>query len=544
VCDHACVLARGLLTGPRLLGLAGSATLTAGAYQVGALPGRAAADALPGLADAPGALACLAGLLALTAAWWRIGQVTTATGGPVVTGRWMLGTAALWALPLLFAPPLASRDVYAYACQGAVVAAGEDPHRTGAAALPCVWLDSVPPIWRDAASPYGPLFSLLSGGAAAVSGGRIVVVVGLFRLLALVGVLLATWYGRRLAHECGVSPDRAAWLGLASPLVAVHAIAGAHNDALVTGLVFAAFAAALGRPRDTAALGRPCDTAALGRPRDNAAAGIAWRGAAAGLALGLAVAVKATALVGLPFVALALAATGGTDPAGAAAAHRGRLARAGAIVAGSTAVTSAALALASGLGLGFLRGLTRTGELAQWTSVPTAVGMTMGYALRAAGVQSGDDAAIATARGIGLVVLVAVVGAAWWRAWREPSECLRRAVVGAGIGFAAVALLGPVFYPWYALTPMALLAVSVRPERVRAWLAAAAAVLAFLVLPNGAGLAPRTKLAGALLVSGTLAATVVTAVARRRRRGLPAGSIPTASSTPGRSRRRDPPQGR
>src|SRR4051794_3556673 len=31
---------------------------------------------------------------------------------------WLLTTGALWALPLLLAPPLGSHDIYAYACQG------------------------------------------------------------------------------------------------------------------------------------------------------------------------------------------------------------------------------------------------------------------------------------------------------------------------------------------------------------------------------------------------------------------------------------------
>ena len=107
-----------------------------------------------------------------------------------------------------------------------------------------------------------------------------------------IGVVLGTWYGRRLARACGVSEARAAWLGLASPLVAVHAIAGAHNDALVTGLVIAALAAAIGPVR------RVRGPAPLWR-----------RGLYAGAALGLATGVKATALIALPFVALALVAT-------------------------------------------------------------------------------------------------------------------------------------------------------------------------------------------------------------------------------------------
>ena len=522
MCDHACVLVPAPLTGLRLLGMAGSGVLAAGAYQVGALPGRADADALPGVDQAAGTVACLVGLVILTTAWWLTGRVMAAPGGSALTGGWMLVTAALWTVPLLVVPPIASRDVYAYACQGAVLESGSDPHVVGAADLPCSWLDSVPPIWRDGASPYGPVFSLISAGSVALSGGHLVVAVGVLRVVALVGVVLGTWYGRRLARVCGVSEPRAAWLGLASPLVAVHAVAGAHNDALVTGLVIAAFAAAIGREGGGAPMWR--------------------RGLYAGVALGLATGVKATALVALPFVALALVAT-----------HTPRrdpvpprlLARAGFTVTAATVVAFAVPALASGLGLGFVRGLTRTGELAQWTSPPTAVGMTVGYVLRAVGVGGGFDAAVAVARGIGILALVGVVLMLFWRAAHTSNEPLRNAVAGAGLAFGAVTLLGPVFYPWYALTPLALLAVSLVDERARAWLGVVSGALPFLILPNGAGLAPRTKLPGALVVTAAATVAVCHQWRRRRRRSArPPDSRATprsrASSGPVRSRNPGP----
>ena len=51
---------------------------------------------------------------------------------------------------------------------------------------------------------------------------------------------------RLVYRACGVDPAVATWLGLLSPLVAVHAISGAHNDALLAGLVVAALAVAAG----------------------------------------------------------------------------------------------------------------------------------------------------------------------------------------------------------------------------------------------------------------------------------------------------------
>ena len=75
------------------------------------------------------------------------------------------------------------------------------------------------------------------------------------------------------------------------------------------------------------------------------------------------------------------------------------------------------------------------------------------------------------------------------------------------------------FYPWYALLPLAVLAGAVTDARARTALAVTATVLAFLVLPNGLGLAVLTKLPGALLDVALVAGA---AVAIRRRRAASA----------------------
>lgn len=476
--------APGRVTLARYLGLGGSALLAIAGTRVGARPGAADLDGLPGAADAPWVVAALVGLATVAVAWWWIDKPAV----PPPT-RWLLVTAALWALPPLLATPLASRDVYAYACQGASAAAGLDPTTTGPAALPCAWLASVPPIWRDAPSPYGPLAGLVSHAAAGLAGDRLAVAVGVLRAAALLGVLLAVAYGGRLARACGVPVGRAAWLGLATPLVLLHVVSGAHHDALMTGLIVAALGTALGPPRSGAG-----------------------NGVLTGVLLGAAAAVKVTAVLALPFAVLALLAA--RRPADAA---RG-LVRAAALVAAGAAGAYAALSAAAGTGFGFVAALGRTGDLTQWTSPPTAVGMTIGYALRALGLPGGG-VALAVVRALALVALAVLVAVVWWRAWRAPAASAARAAVrGAGLAFAALALLGPVFYPWYALPALALLAVSTTAGRARTVVAGAATALALLILPNGAGLAARTKLPGALLVT----AAVVAAAWRRLRIPRPA----------------------
>jgi hypothetical protein len=273
---------------------------------------------------------------------------------------------------------------------------------------------------------------------------------------------------------------------LACPLVAVHAVSGAHHDALMTGLVLAGLAMATSR-----------------------------RAVIAGLLLGGAVAVKVTALVALPFAVLTLGiGTGGT---GNADARRpaAELVRRGLAVLLPAAAVYAVLGALTGGGLGVARALGRTGDLVQWTSPPTAVGMSIGYALRVTGWDDGYRVAVDGVRVLALIVLAVVVVGLWWRAWRSPAA-VPASVLGAGLAFTAVALLGPVFFPWYALTPLALLAVSIVDERARRWIAICVGVLPFLILPNGAGLAARTKLPGALAVTAALVAGAVVALRRRR----------------------------
>jgi alpha-1,6-mannosyltransferase len=451
----------------RLAGFAASALLAAGAYGAGALASRDPGAGLrgpgaPGTTFWLGFAACVAGLGLLSLAWWRLGRVGA-------TPRWLLVTGGLWAVPLLAAPPLASQDVYAYACQGWTWVHGNDPYTTGAAPGGCPWVDAVPEIWQHTGAPYGPLAIALSGGAAAP--GHLLVAVGLLRLVALAGGLLIAVYGGRLATAIGADPAMARWLGVLSPLVAVHLVSGAHNDALMAGLTVAALAVAVTK-----------------------------KPAVAGLLLGLAIAVKATALIALPFAILLVAPPG-------------KRLRTAVVTTAATALTFAALTLATGLDLGWIGALDSSDDLVQWTSLPTGLGMAVGYLLRVVGVPEAYEEAVLVARLLGLAAF-AVIGVATLRhAHRAVHK--REIVLACGTALAAFAVLSPVFYPWYALLPLAVLSIAVTDPRTRTALAATAVVLAFLVLPNGLGLAVLTKLPGALLDVALVAAAAV--VIRRRR---------------------------
>jgi alpha-1,6-mannosyltransferase len=130
----------------RYLGLAGSVALGVDAYLSGALRTMPLHGDPKSIASGPNGVLIMAlwilGTAALAGAWWLGRRLIRST-------RWTVVTAALWMLPMLVIPPISSRDVYAYSCQGALYAAGGNPYHQGVSSLPCQWLDSISAIWRD-----------------------------------------------------------------------------------------------------------------------------------------------------------------------------------------------------------------------------------------------------------------------------------------------------------------------------------------------------------------------------------------------------------
>ncbi|WP_446216202.1 polyprenol phosphomannose-dependent alpha 1,6 mannosyltransferase MptB [Micromonospora sp. IBHARD004] len=466
----------------RYAGLVGATLLTVAGWLGGALPDAPATTPV-GIwrgPHGPLVLGCwLVGTVLLVGAWWAVRRGAPST-------RWAYLTAGLWLLPLLAAPPLGSRDVYSYVCQGWAWTHGTDPYRVGVAAAGCPWTDAVSPIWRDTPAPYGPFFVLLAGLAVALGGGLVGAVV-LLRVLAVVGVLLAALCLPGLARAVGVPTRRAAWLALACPLVGVHLVAGAHNDALLLGLLLFGLLVLVRRP---------------GKPRALLVAGVL---------LGLAVAVKAVAVVVLPFAALA-AVPGRYTPRA--------LLRDAAWLAGGVVAALLVISLVTGLGFGWVGGLARSGDSEQWTSPPTAVGFVVDYAGALVGR---EPHAVPVARLVALLVLAVLLVALWWWAWstlrrlndvgqrvvRLAAARPRVALIGAGLALVATVLLAPVFHPWYATWPLAVLSVATVPVARTVWFVLPCAVASFLTLPDGTGLARYSKAPGAIAMTALVLALAV-----------------------------------
>ena len=132
-------------------------------------------------------------------------------------------------MPLLFAPPLFSRDVYSYFGQGRLLLEGYDPYASGVSVLDRWFADGADPMWGDTPAPYGPFWLMLARGVAEFSGDNALLGAIMFRLLAVLGVAMMAWAVPALARQHGIDPSKAVWIAVANPLVIMHFVAGART---------------------------------------------------------------------------------------------------------------------------------------------------------------------------------------------------------------------------------------------------------------------------------------------------------------------------
>lgn len=405
-----------------LPGFTGSALLTVGAFGVGWLPLKtgvvevAYVEVLRG--TTAGTLLSRAlvfvGVALLLQAWLILGH--DLMDGWRAPPTMLTLILAAWCAPLLIAPPLFSRDVYSYFAQGRVLGMGEDPYATGVVVVPGWFQDGVDPMWAETPTPYGPFFLLIARGVSNFAVDQPALAALVFRVIAIAGLALLVIYVPRLAFLHGIDPARAMWLGILNPLVIMHFVAGAHNDALMAGLI---------------AMGL-C-LASEHKPILGAAS------------IALAASVKPVALVALPFVGLLWAGL-----------RSGWSRRIGAwVLAGIVALAVfVATSVVAGVGWGWISALSAPGAVRTWLSPPTALGMIIGGGLQWAGITATNDLAVTVVRLIGTAIGLGIV------AWLALKPEGRSPVRGAALAFMAIVVLGPVIQPWYLLWFLPLFAVT------------------------------------------------------------------------------------
>ncbi len=197
-------------------------------------------DSLPPVA----ALALVfGGLILLTRVWLGfLRHLNRHNGFPV---KRVVLVVTIWAVPLLLAPPLFSRDVYTYAAQGEMMSHHIDPYAYGPEVLGATPFNTMADtVWSGTESPYGPTFLAADGLVDQVSGHQILADLVLLRLLEVGGIALIVAATPTLARSLKRDPAHAVLLGAGSPLVLLSLVAGSHNEALMIGLLMAGLAVA------------------------------------------------------------------------------------------------------------------------------------------------------------------------------------------------------------------------------------------------------------------------------------------------------------
>ena len=358
----------------------------------------------------------IVGLAVLLQAWLILGsELLDLTRLNRPSPRDLYAILGVWTVPLLVSPPLFSRDVFSYYVQGRVYGSGYDPTVTGVSVVPGWMDDGADPMWVESPTPYGPLFLMVERFVAGAAHPNGYLAALLFRLVALAGVALIAVGVSSLARRHGVDPDRALWLGVLNPVIVMHFIAGAHNDAVMVGLVVIGLALAASH---------------------RCLWGI--------VAIGLAMTIKPIAIVALPFAGLLWAGIGATW---------GRRIRAWLLSVVVAACTIGCVFLVAGAGRGLISASLGTpAGVLTWLSPTTAVGKIVGFVTTSLGFTSDIGPALSISRLVGLMAAIIAI------AWLILHPAGRSPVQSAGLALLVIVVLGPVVQPWYLLWSLPLLA--------------------------------------------------------------------------------------
>jgi len=423
-------------------------------------------------------LLLIGGLLLLLAGWLILGLAVQRHAAGT---RAVLVVTLLAALPLLLAPPLTSSDGYSYIAIGQLVRSGHDPYSVGWAVLGRAdYARMTDPQWAVSPAPYSPLALRLLSGLAALAGGDLLRGVALMRVIDVLALAACTGLLLHLARRSGRAPAPVLWLAVANPLVLLSTVSAVHLDVLmVVGLLAAIACHRAGHPLPALVL------------------------------VGLAAQVKVVALL----LALVLAADLALRETGTG--------RRIAVLAGGLATTVASFSLlsaATGLGWGWLRGLSTPGRSTNSFTPIDAVWDLLIRVSLVADRPTGQSVHGAPDGPKALALLLAAALAAV-AATRVRTLGVERA---SGLAFAGLVLLGGIVWPWYLLWPLALLALGgSTAERVAVGFASA--VLMLSLLPSGVA-ALDTVPAPADVLYLTAYAGMVLAVSLRTWR--PRGAVP------------------
>ncbi|WJZ07788.1 hypothetical protein CGLAUT_06500 [Corynebacterium glaucum] len=426
----------------------------------------------------------LVGVGLMVAAWLLMAPLIGVGRSPArVPARVMVATFVAWTAPLLVTAPLFTQDIYSYLAQGSIVRQGIDPYSAGPVELLGAehhLARSVPFIWAESPSPYGPVALGIASAISALTNDDIFAGVLAHRAISFVFVLIAAWATLALAKRCQVHATTALWLGVCNPLTILHLIGGIHNEAIMAAFMLVGLEVAF----------RGLDRLERGGLSD--AAGWALF-VLSGVLLACGGLVKVTGFVALGFTGMALARllhARGRACTGARGRERARVAAAIASAAGLQAAVLAATAVVAswitGIGFGWVTGQGGAAEIRSWMSVTTDIGIAANEIGMRLGLGDHSDAMLLVTRGAGLLVAGAFMVRMLWATFTGGIH----PIGGLGVSLLVLVALFPVVHPWYPLWALLPLAAWANRPAFRAAVAAISATLCFFVLSRGLALPP------------------------------------------------------
>lgn len=381
---------------------AGEIVLDAAVGHTPMVPAQPAFDSwLAGFGQSLGYTVFLPTLLVTSVAYG--GLILLARGrSTAVSKRWAIGLVATLQLIVFAGPVLLATDLFTNVAYAHEAVHGVNPYVHGPLALPGYpGFPYVSPDWINWASPYGPLFTLITIPAGLVGLDAGIWILKLEALVASAATLALTW---RCARQRGFDPVLAIIVVGLNPLYVLYALGGSHNDLIMMALMM------------------------LGVSLSITTASSARREASGAAAIVAGALVKATLGVMLPFLIVS----------------KRRLAPiVGALVALAAGLVIGYAAFGSA-GINLVAGLNREGHLVSSYSFASQLAHLFGKA----GVYPIDHKLLTG----GLVVVIVYL---LWRTWRGYDW-----VAASGWGLVAIAVSTTWLMPWYTIWPLPLAVIS------------------------------------------------------------------------------------
>lgn len=343
--------------------------------------------------------------------WLALGRIVLTNGQYSIAK--LLPFSALPAAILFLTPPLFSRDVYSYMAQARLNLRGLSPYEYGVGWLPGWFQLGADPLWVDTPTPYGPAAIWLSSQIELITNNSPYNALLWHRSLALIGVGIGIWATTRIFETNPKFAATAVWLAWLNPLVVLHFMSAAHNDALMLGLLVAAFTFSQ-RNQFLRAL----------------------------IVLIFAAGIKPIALLAAPFLLI-----------GKPAKSISQLIKPWSLGAVFVIFGLWLQGIVTGLGMGWITALSAPTKVRSLLSPVTAISEIFSRPLDALNLLNADFV-ISTMQIFGLITAIGIL------IFLALTPSVRTATRGAAIAFTFVVLLSPVVQPWYLLWAFALIAIA------------------------------------------------------------------------------------